>query len=49
MNEWEIYRQALHSQKACKASIGQTKSRLSLAGLDLECTTTRKLEQTLTT
>ena len=46
--KWEIYRQALHGQKACKAHIGQTRSRLSLASLDLECTTTLKLEQTLT-
>ena len=36
------YRHGLHGQKACKAPIGQTRSRLSLANLDLECTTSRK-------
>ena len=37
------YKQDLYGQKACKAPIGQTRSRLSLAGLDLGCTTTLKL------
>jgi hypothetical protein len=36
------YRHGLHDQKTCKAPIGQTRSRLSLAGLDIECTTSLK-------
>ena len=39
------YRHSLHGQKAYKAPIGQTRSRLSLTGLDLECTTSLKLQQ----
>ena len=37
------YRHDLHGQKACKTPISQTRSRLSLAGLDLECTMSLKL------
>ena len=39
------YRHDLHGQKACKTPISQTRSRLSLAGLDLECTMSLKLQQ----